>query len=79
MYNEPAFPQERMLPDGSHEECEGLSVRDYFAAKAMQSLILDDEVHEQVKEANFGEDEWHEFVVFCSYKFADAMMKRRQK
>ena len=38
--NEPAFPQIRTLPDGSHEECEGLTLRDYFAARAMQAFIV---------------------------------------
>lgn len=65
MSNEPAFPQERVLPDGSHEECEGLSVRDYFAAKAMQGLLASDTfapVSEFVRRA---------------YEIADAMMEER--
>jgi hypothetical protein len=69
-----AFP---VISNGIHDE--GMDLRDYFAAKAMQSLILDDEVDEQAKEANFGKNEWCEFVAFCSYKFANAMMRARSK
>jgi hypothetical protein len=58
---------------------DGMTLRDYFAAKAMQSLILDNEMDAKAKEENFDTNEWCEFVAFCSYKFADAMMKAREK
>ena len=35
----PAFPQERTLEDGSHQECEGISIRDYFAIRAFQTRL----------------------------------------
>ena len=62
----PAFPQERTLPCGSHEECEGMTLRDYFAAKAMQALI----------------EKYDESPVEISleaYEFADAMLKAREQ
>ena len=61
----PAFPQERTLPCGSHEECEGMTLRDYFAAKAMQALI----------------EKYDESPVEISleaYEIADAMLKERE-
>ena len=58
-------------------EAHGMDLRDYFAAKAMAALISEDEVDATAKEENFGTNEWAEFVAFCSYKFADAMMKYR--
>ena len=61
----PAFPQERTLPCGSHEECEGMTLRDYFAAKAMQALI----------------EKYDESPVEISleaYEFADAMLKAKE-
>ena len=61
----PAFPQERTLPCGSHEECEGMTLRDYFAAKAMQALI----------------EKYDESPVEISleaYEIADAMLKQRE-
>ena len=67
--NEPAFPQERMLPDGSHEECEGLSIRDYFAAKAMQAILSND------KEAAAPDG----LIAKGAYEMADAMMKARKQ
>ena len=61
----PAFPQERTLPCGSHEECEGMTLRDYFAAKAMQALI---EKH----------DESPVEISLEAYEIADAMLKERE-
>ena len=43
----------------------GLTVRDYFAAKAMEIM------------ANFYTDDYH--VAIHAYKLADAMMKERNK
>jgi len=69
MNDQPAFPQERTLPCGSHEECEGLSIRDYFAAKAMvaymQSDIWNYPTYKQAAKS--------------SYALADAMMKAREQ
>jgi len=61
----PAFPQERTLPCGSHEECEGMTLRDYFAARAMQALI-----------EKF--DESPVEISLEAYEFADAMLKQRE-
>ena len=66
--DEPAFP----YPDHGQK---GMTMRDYFAAKAMQSLILDQ--HYQAE----GEDKgWGEFGVILAneaYEIADAMLKAR--
>ena len=61
----PAFPVPDI--DGS-KVCEGMTLRDYFAAKAMQSLILgltghDNEIPDTAEDA---------------YEFADAMLKARE-
>jgi hypothetical protein len=58
-------------------EAHGMDLRDYFAAQAMQALINENEVDSTAKEEGFDTNEWAEFVAFCSYKFADAMMKYR--
>ncbi len=66
--DEPAFP----YPEHGQK---GLTMRDYFAAKAMQSLILDQ--HYQAE----GEDKgWSEFAGILAdeaYEIADSMLKAR--
>ena len=60
----PAFPAHHFdMTEGEH----GMTLRDYFAAKAMQSLILgltghDNEIPDTAEDA---------------YRFADAMLKAR--
>lgn len=61
----PAFPTSN---GGSPDD--GLTMRDYFAAKAMQGLITTAEPS----------DEWEEPVMAkWSYKMADAMLKARKE
>lgn len=63
----PAFPTlqavgDRMLSDG------GLSVRDYFAAKALPAYFSDGQSHDRL----FDAAKW-------AYEAADAMLKERAK
>ena len=60
--NLPAFP---------HEHRVGMSLRDYFAAKAMQSLIINTD-----ENSAFEADLW---VGSIAYEIADAMLNARQK
>jgi hypothetical protein len=62
MKNESAFPHENVL---SHR---GMTLRDYFAAKAMNSLISDPDWRSDMV--------WHE-TAYAAYQMADAMMKAR--
>lgn len=70
----PAFPGFHPPPGCRYQE-EGMTLRDYFAAKAMQSLILDQ--HYQAE----GEDKgWSEFAGILAdeaYEIADSMLKAR--
>jgi hypothetical protein len=62
MNKEPAFP---VSPYKS-----GMTLRDYFAAKAMQGMF------------NYWDENPHlefEHIADCSYDMADAMMKAREK
>lgn len=61
MNNEPAFPHSRLGSDA-----DGMTLRDYFAAKAMQALITRIAMSggEQARKA---------------YEIADAMMKARKQ
>ena len=66
MNNEPAFPAMHYdLADNEH----GLTMRDYFAAKAMQGMLA---ACTGWSEANL------ERLAKCSYSTADAMMKARK-
>ena len=62
---DPAFPCEWDYINSSRSAANGMSLRDYFAAKAMQGQIATDW---DVSPAEFAE--W-------SYKMADAMLKAR--
>jgi hypothetical protein len=65
----PAFPtNEQRFPDGemNQEATYGMTLRDYFAAKAMQSVIAR------------GDDTNRPGMAEWSYAMADAMLKARE-
>ncbi len=64
--NQPAFPT---LADNGHDMTQdGMTLRDYFAAKAMQTIL-------QQKDAHDGRD--YDSAAWMSYCMADAMLKAR--
>ena len=79
MKNQPAFPSETMLGWES-----GMTLRDYFAAKAMASILLAASTTENVamlitekaKTNNFGvkAEDW---ISESAYAMADAMLQAR--
>jgi hypothetical protein len=70
--SEPAFPtiKRSQYFDCPTTDKQGMSLRDYFAAKAMQSII---------SRADNRFTTTLEFVGGKAYQFADAMMKERDK
>ena len=67
--NTPAFPIP-LLPGQSWQEmgpCDGMTLRDYFAGRAMQSYLLDKD------RDSFTFEQWAQ----ASYEMADAMLKAR--
>jgi hypothetical protein len=52
----------------------GMTLRDYFAAKAMQSTLADNTYVERTETAA----EWVAIVAKSSYEIADAMLKARE-
>ena len=64
----PAFPHETNSMTHS-----GMTLRDYFAAKAMQGFVMDDALHKEASTAK----EWLESIADASYEMADAMLKAR--
>ena len=72
MNNPPAFPQKRQIyrsgfATKEYEPVEGMTLRDYFAAKAMQTMLGWDNDHTNWD--SYAED---------SYTMADAMLKARE-
>jgi hypothetical protein len=66
-----AFPELNFTSDGEFTySSEGMDLRDYFAAKAMQSFLLD---HEAVSCENS-----LTVISSWSYQYADAMMEARK-
>ena len=65
--NEPAFPSTNQGQTTAPEIYYGITIRDYFAAKAMQSYLLDKD------RDSFTFEQWAE----ASYEMADAMLEAR--
>jgi hypothetical protein len=65
MNNPQAFPNPHLRDDS------GITMRDYFAAKAMQGQINNP--------LPIGGDETHRLIAERSYRMADAMMKAREE
>ena len=63
MNNPPAFPSGYDVPENP-----GMTLRDYFAAKAMQALLSD---------SDWRQDMDIKDTALAAYKTADAMMKER--
>ena len=66
----PAFPNEGF--NGWGEPFQGMTLRDYFAAKAMQGLFASNAEHDHEDEHIF------DAVAEAAYKQADAMLKARE-
>ena len=62
--------------DPSNTDDKGMDLRDYFAARAMQSLINDEVVMEQ---AEAHESDFPKLVASMAYDMADEMIKARQE
>ena len=58
--------QEKILAFPMQNVNDGMELRDYFAARAMEALV---------SRGNYDPD----FVSTCAYKIADAMMIKRKK
>jgi hypothetical protein len=65
-----AFPTEHPLIGTMNTFSDGMDLRDYFAAKAMQSLILG---------LDNGNESQADLIPSTAYGFADAMMKAREQ
>jgi hypothetical protein len=71
MKNIPAFPTNTGL--GQHQ-AEGMTLRDYFAAKAMQSIMASDRYMGVI-----GVNRYQHRTAEDAYQMADAMLKQRNQ
>jgi len=71
MHNPPAFPNSGATIPSSldYQDFQGMTLRDYFAAKAMQGMLSEN------SGIRYPTDELVDFA----YKVADAMMKARSE
>jgi len=70
MNNSPAFPSHGSMGEVTQE---GMTMRDYFAAKAMQGLM------HNYHPCDFLEHKgWLEDISMASYQMANAMLKARE-
>lgn len=74
--NQPAFPQTEWVTHYKEDGQEGMTLLDYFAAKALQSLIphLSYSPYNVLPDAVTAEE-----VAKLSYDVADAMLKEHNK
>ena len=65
----PAFPRPHSEPP--HYAQEGMTLRDYFAAKAMQGMLANPKLQEQILKVG------QSWIEESAYAVADAMLKVR--
>jgi hypothetical protein len=63
----------KAFPNVTNEK--GMDLRDYFAAKAMQAIIVDTTINQTIVEVGL---DHAEFTAYLDYKAADAMLKERE-
>lgn len=72
---EPAFPGHTIEPNPNGGMCrivfqEGMLLRDYFAAKAMHSILTTADI--------FPDNNWRTDLALDAYRMADAMLEARK-
>ena len=70
-----AFPYKSL---SGQEWDNGMELRDYFAAKAMQSLLTHEWLYLYDKAEKIGLEDWDDYVVETAYLMADKMIKARK-
>jgi len=71
MNNPPAFPVQSIYIEDQETNSTGMTLRDYFAAKAMAAILQTDDDLEWDDDQNS--------LASASYGYADAMLRVREK
>lgn len=75
----PAFPGTRGAEGYALVVTSGMTLRDYFAAKAMAGLLPTAMTYsDQLERTGNGERALDEFMAAMAYRYADAMLKARE-
>ena len=76
--NDQAFPSYKLVESvGQMMAQGGMTLRDYFAAKAMQGLLSDGWCSD-LRNDHYGENAGNRTVATDAYRMADAMLKARE-
>jgi len=77
-----AFPKQITFNNGISQGKwidDGMELRDYFAAKAMQAIITNETLHSEIlKISKSMQADSENTIAKCSYSLADAMMEVRK-
>ena len=68
----PAFP----VQDAASYQCHGLTMRDYFAAKALHA-VYEQAIQEANESGLFQEPDWRLAIALDAFDMADAMLRAR--
>ena len=75
----PAFPRVVEQPNGYMKAVEGMTLRDYFAAKALQAILRGYDVVTSFEDEEVSEPEgMPNLIAKDAYIMADAMLKARE-
>ena len=81
--SEPAFPQ--ASPEMCHHgqssvDTQGMTLRDYFAAKASAGILSNQETLNRIERSmkQIGASDFDERLASCAYSVADAMLEARK-
>jgi hypothetical protein len=69
-------PDGAVVPPGGLRHMQGMTMRDYFAAAALQGLIV---TAPGALSETANDDKPGSLIVMAAYEFADAMLKEREK
>jgi len=72
-----AFPQTE-FNDNAHPDYNGMTLRDYFANSAMQSIITNEKIRNAIDKGTETGEEMNKKIALTSYQLADAMLKQRE-
>ena len=73
-----AFPTEHPIAGMMDLKADGMDLRDYFAAKAMQGLLTQGENYLDLKARTYEKDVFWQYVGEMAYIIADEMLKARE-
>lgn len=74
MNNPPAFPSQSVYIEDQETNSRGMTLRDYMAAKALQGLLANPKLQQQILKEGGAHGRW---IESSAWAFADAMLKAR--